>query len=242
MNMRRFGLGVLLTLIAQTGVATDEAPLVCAGGDAWRLEIDAGTALFSRQLGGMGAAQWRLVGRATGTPETGLVWRGRADGGEADLVAFLTPADGHLNANLALPDGSALVGRCDPTVPVARAPEPPPWWDRVRELMPALNACLARSSGENVRVTKAWWRDDGQIGMRTRNIYMGWWDCVASADGSEVSYFAPLPQDALQLPGEGLVVFTGVANRQPPGACYQNHQPVESDDGALLGWMSDLIC
>ena len=243
---RGFSRGVLVLGFLGFSVPAQPMSLTCMGDSPdWRLEIDAETAHFSQAMKGLGEARWQLHGKGTGQPESGYIWRGRSAGADADLVAFVTAGrdGGQQIANLAMPNGESLNGYCGPALkaePVA--PKELPWWQQLSMYLPAMNACLLRSQGPDKRVTKVWQRADGRIAMRTRNIYEGWWDCTVSADGIAVLDFEALPLDGPELPGEGLVIFTGVDNRQPPGACYQNHQPVKSDNGALQGWLSDLIC
>ncbi|MCB1734311.1 MAG: hypothetical protein H6981_12780 [Gammaproteobacteria bacterium] len=241
-----FRQSLLMLSLALPGFAAHAAPLSCNGtAPDWRLELEPETANFSQAMKGMGEARWQLRGKGTGQPSSGYIWRGRSEGAEADLVVFITQAAkaGALMANVALPNGESLNGQCEAGIQaVPETPQPLPWWEKLADYLPAMSACLGRSQGPDKRVTKVWQREDGRIAMRTRNIYQGWWDCTVSADGEEVLTFEALPADSLELPGEGLVVFTGAENHQPPGACYQNHRPVSSETGGVQGWLSDLIC
>lgn len=237
--------GLLLGVLLLCGDNAGAQSLNCGGeAPAWRLDIEGRAATFRQSVDGLGEAVWVLHGVVVGTLQAGLMWRGRSAGTNADLVVFIAAGEGASHAvTLAMPDGGARQGQCSAAGPVAAVPRETPWWERAVEFVPAMNACLARAGGTDPRVTKVWRRDDGRVSMRVRTAYGGWWDCVLDAAGQEVGEFTPLPADSLDLPGEGLVVFTSIRNRQPPtGACYQNHQPVVDTHGQRLGWLSDLVC
>jgi uncharacterized membrane protein len=239
----------------------DSSRLLCQGNEpSWKLSIEGGQAKFSRPVDGLGAAEFILSGSLTGPlPDHPgqIVWRGRSEGAGSDLVAFATEAQCRdtgaeskdetvypWEATLSLPTGELLVGCCQAPAATAEAPPAPkPWWERLTELRPAMEACLRQTTGTDPRVTKAWAMDDGRVGVRTRNLYGGWWECVATADGNAVASFEPLPPDGSGLPGEAVVIYTPVRNGNPPfGACYQFHEPVHDDAGNVVGWLSHLIC
>ncbi|MGB0713787.1 MAG: hypothetical protein ACPGUC_09535 [Gammaproteobacteria bacterium] len=221
----------------------------CAGNDeAWSLSIGAGQARFERPMAGLGVARIELLPRADPPGPSGVgAWRGRAPGADADLVAFFVRTGSNVTATLSLPSGETLVGHCTHAVTDATTPSVPPvhvpWWERLPALAEHIQSCTARVSGEDVRVSVAWWSADGQVHLRGRNAYGGRWHCTTSADGHKVLAFAPLSTDSEAHPDEGIVIFTPRSNLQPPaGACYQLHRPIRGDAGALLGWLSDLVC
>lgn len=245
--MTRLALAALLFACAAGAHADDAPALRCTGETpSWRLDLAADAARLT-----LDDTPRDYTGTAQGSLDTRLIWRGGERTADLDLVAFVSldrrgGDDRDWQASLALPDGTMLSGRCA-RVAVSTAAAPPEqrntaWWDEAAAIYPAMRTCLARSTGPEPRVTKLWHRDDGGIGMRTRNVIAAWWSCELAPDG-RVEHFAPLPEDGPGLPGEGVVIFSPAGNLHPPvGACYQFHRPVHGADGALLGWLSDLVC
>ncbi|MGB0720985.1 MAG: hypothetical protein ACPGU7_01205 [Gammaproteobacteria bacterium] len=245
-----------LLLMVPAVVHSDASPrLTCSGqSEPWQLVIDSTRARFERPMAGLGTARIDLLPRAgTAYAEEGArTWRGRAADADADLVVFILRTGRNVEATLSLPSGDTLVGSCteafDDTQPAkkpARSAQTShlPWWERLSDLALPMGACARRGSGEDIRVSVAWWSPENVIHVRVRNAYGGWWHCTTEAGGHSVLSFDPLPTDAQPHPDEGIVIFTPRSNLQPPaGACYQLHRPVNDENGKLLGWLSDLVC
>lgn len=200
-----------------------------------------------------------------------FVWRGRAQGIPREVVVFITETrcvdtmsdrEGQTqfpySARVSLPNDELLAGCCRPGTAAAagsRAPaateqlpvadlrsKPADDWSRLLiELLAPIKACLARAPGTVTRVTKAWPMNKAMMGVRIRDDAVGYWECVAEAQGAAVHLFEPLPADAERLPGEDRVIFTPAAQSPPSGRCYK-HERVLYPEGELLGWLSYHVC
>jgi uncharacterized membrane protein len=157
-----------------------------------------------------------------------------------------------------LPGGRTLTGCCDagleqrvaaraaadPTqTPVAAlgTKSPVDWSRMLMELLPAIDACLARTPGSAPYVTKAWPMNRGLVGVRTRNATVGWFECIAQSDGRLVEQFGPVQSDAPPVPGEELVLYTPAAHAPPAGNCF-THERVMDTGGSQIGWLSTNEC
>jgi uncharacterized membrane protein len=196
-----------------------------------------------------------------------FVWRGRSAEESGDLVAVITgercqdtmgdegAGGGTMpyTARLSLPGGEVLLGCCreetaaplpalaPDDVPVADLAAKPPddWACRLLELLPAITACVARTSGTGTRVSKAWPMNHGLVGVRTESD-SGRWECVARADGNAVHSVAGLGA-APPVPGEGRTIFTPAGTSPLQGRCWR-HERVIAPDGRLVGWLSYDVC
>jgi uncharacterized membrane protein/invasion protein IalB len=176
-----------------------------------------------------------------------------ADAGAAQGGAALP-----YRASLTLPDGKVVEGCCSAGLTFARAaPEqaqlddapiadlaakPPGDWSRfLLELLPGIDACLARTPGGAPYTTKAWPMNQGLVGVRTRNAVAGWFECVAQYDGRSVQRFEAVTAEAGPLPGEGYVLYTPASGQPLAGNCWQ-HERVVDFSGTALGWLSTNGC
>jgi putative lipoprotein len=115
-------------------------------------------------------------------------------------------------------------------------------WSRfLMEMLPAVAGCLEKTPGAGPYVTKAWLMNRGLIGVRTRNVTAGWFDCVAQIDGHVIERFEPVTAEVGPVPGEAAVVFTPAGGTPLSGTCWQ-HERVLDRDGNLLGWLSANNC
>ena len=160
---------------------------------------------------------------------------------------------------LTVPGGRKLGGCCDaglePRVAAARAApdtaqapiaslggkSPMDWSRMLMELLPAIDACLAKTPGTAPYVTKAWPMNHGLVGVRTRNATVGWFECVAQSDGKVVDQFGPVESSAPPVPGEETVLYTPAAQAPPSGNCF-THERVVDAAGAQIGWLSTNEC
>lgn len=115
------------------------------------------------------------------------------------------------------------------------------WASRLIELLPALESCLGRMSGSGPRVTYAWSMADGMVGARLRNGEGGWFECVATHDGTSIDRFDTLTSADFPLQHENELVFTPAAEYPPSGNCYE-HEKVLDAKGELIGWLSFNTC
>jgi uncharacterized membrane protein len=182
----------------------------------------------------------------------------------SDTMADASAGDGAsafpYRARLTLPGGKVVQGCCNAGLETAIKREPqapadieqapvanlytrrPDDWSRfLLELMPAVDACLARTPGEAPYVTKAWPMNRGLVGVRTRNAVAGWFDCVAPFDGHNIERFEAVTADAGPIPGEGHVLFTPAGQSPLAGGCWR-HERVVDLSGKVLGWLSSNGC
>lgn len=110
-------------------------------------------------------------------------------------------------------------------------------WDFVLpELIPAIDACIARASSRPVRVTFATSLDDADVSVRLREGDGARRECVASADGANVHVYETL-SDVDRRPGESDPEF--IRGGAQPRACAE---PAIGRDGARLGWLIPRGC
>ncbi|MET4735529.1 putative lipoprotein YbaY/membrane-bound inhibitor of C-type lysozyme [Thalassospira sp. MBR-102] len=119
-------------------------------------------------------------------------------------------------------------------------PDNPEWTRLINELMPAINSCLAVSSGDLTSVLKAWPLNHGMVGVRTINNNGGRYDCLAPADGLGEVHTELVEANTNRLPGEGTVRFTPASGAYPGGECF-SHQRLEHN-GIFIGWLSRNNC
>ncbi|HZP86656.1 MAG TPA: hypothetical protein VFB54_07525 [Burkholderiales bacterium] len=139
---------------------------------------------------------------------------------------------------------TALIPRfaaLDVAIADLRARTPEDWSRFLPELLPAIQACIERTPGSGVFVTKAWLMSKGLVGVRTRNTTVGWFDCVARREGRHVERFDPVTQTGERLPGEEYIVFTATPESLPEGDCFSREQVVD-DANQSIGWLSRYGC
>jgi uncharacterized membrane protein len=173
-----------------------------------------------------------------------------------DTMSDETPPFTHW-IRMRMPSGREVTGCCRPAdapmpergeialddLPVANLGvlEADVWAHDLIDLLPALEACLGRMSGSGPRVTYAWSFDDGMVGARLRNGEGGWFECVASRDGTSIDRFDTLTTADFPMQHENKLVFTLAAQYPPSGNCYE-HERVLDAQGKLIGWLSFNTC
>ena len=134
----------------------------------------------------------------------------------------------------------------EPETPPVSAKPPPllqdistfDWSEHLEEFLPAIDACLARTSVGAVALY-AWPAGSGRVGVRTRSGRSRW-DCVSRADGSAVEKFDAVPAPE-KHPAESSPLFSRSPAEPPNGSCF-DHERAYSHDGAFLGWLSYDVC
>jgi len=114
------------------------------------------------------------------------------------------------------------------------------WASVLPELIPAIDACLARMTSRPVRVTFATSLDEGQVSVRLRDADGARRECIASASGSEVAVFEPI-SDLDRRAGEGDPEFQRGGNEPRGGEC-RAVEPAVGRDGQQLGWLIRRSC
>jgi uncharacterized membrane protein len=214
------------------------------------------------------AGKFRIAGEGR-TPI--VQWKGRAPGIKGEIAAMITQeackdtmseregqADFAFKAQVTLLDGRKVSGCCNAGLEAAVAPPGPPgldqapvanfsskseedWARLLPELLPAVQACLAKTQGQSPYVTKAWPMNNGMVGVRTRGGDGGWFDCIAQSDGKGVERLEMLPRGDPPLPGENAVLFTPVGGAPRHGNCWQQERVLDPG-GKLLGYLSTNVC
>ena len=197
-------------------------------------------------------------------------WRGKSADGRAyrALIQQQSCADSMSDAEgqtafdyrvqFTLPGGRTLIGCCnagleqrvearaepDPAQAPAAAlgtKSPVDWSRMLMEMLPAIDACLARTPGASPYVTKAWSMNRGMVGVRTRNATVGWFECIAQSDGKVIDQFGPVQSGAPPVPGEETVLYTPAAYAPPSGNCF-THERVMDAGGGHIGGLSTNEC
>lgn len=113
----------------------------------------------------------------------------------------------------------------------------PTWASVLPELIPAIDACLARaSSPRQARVTFATTLDEADVAVRLREASGERRECVVRADGSTVHLYESL-SDVDRRPGEGEPEFQRGGGQ--PRACAQ---AAMDRGGSRLGWIIPRDC
>ncbi len=107
----------------------------------------------------------------------------------------------------------------------------PTWASVLPELIPAIDACLARAEAHPALVTIAASMDDAGVAVRVREADGARRECVAPAGGGEALVYEPL-SDIDRRPGEGDPEFQ--RGGAQPRACAE---AAMGRDGARLGWL-----
>lgn len=119
--------------------------------------------------------------------------------------------------------------------------ERPTWAAVLPELIPAIDACLARAAARPARVTQASILAEGQVSVRIREADGGRQGCVATADGASVVAFDPL-LDTDRLFGEGDPEFLRAPGTAPRATNCRTVSEAQSEAGELLGWLMRSTC
>lgn len=114
--------------------------------------------------------------------------------------------------------------------------ERPTWASLLPELIPAIDACLARVEARPARITFASALDEGQVSVRLRESDGARHECIADAGGGAVNVYEPV-SDLDRRPGEGDPEFQRGGGQPRPCATR-----VTNREGAALGWLVPERC
>lgn len=114
------------------------------------------------------------------------------------------------------------------------------WASVLQELIPAIDACVARASARPVRVTLATAIDEGQVSVRLREANGLRRECIADASGAAVSVYEPV-SDLDRRVGEGDPEFQR-GGSQPRAQNCREVEPALSRSGEQLGWLIRRSC
>lgn len=116
----------------------------------------------------------------------------------------------------------------------------PTWASVLPELIPAIDACMARVSSRPARVTFASSIDGEQVMVRIREANGLRRECVADASGAGVSVFEPV-SDLDRRAGEGDPEFQRGGNQPRAEECRAS-EPAMNRSGEQLGWLIRRSC
>jgi uncharacterized membrane protein len=114
------------------------------------------------------------------------------------------------------------------------------WASVLPELIPAIDACLARVTSRPARVTFATSLDEGQVSVRLRDADGARRECIASASGSEIAVYEPI-SDLDRRAGEGDPEFQR-GGAEPRGGECRAIEPAAGRGGEQLGWLIRRSC
>lgn len=112
------------------------------------------------------------------------------------------------------------------------------WASVLPELIPAIDACLARVTARPARVTFASALDEGQVSVRLRDADGARRECITT--GAEVSVFEPV-SDLDRRAGEGDPEFQRGGSEPAAREC-RAVEAVSGRDGEQLGWLIRRSC
>jgi len=241
---------LLASLGGQAGASTQalyEGPFeasgalgdVAAGEGAWELQLLDDYAQFVRPG----------LGQDGGLPEPRQYRTGGMLVTAGPLTITLKAEACTLPNNVALPysaqvlfDGVVYRGCAQRGVSDAVRPS---WASVVVELMPAIDACLARASSKPARVTIASQLDEDSVSVRLRERDGGRAECTVSLDGARVAEYGPV-SDLDRRNGEGDPEFIRAPGTAPAEAACRNVEPVtrpaNDNQTETLGWLVRRTC
>jgi hypothetical protein len=114
------------------------------------------------------------------------------------------------------------------------------WATALPQLMPAVDACLARVSSRPARVTFASAIDDGQVSVRIREADGSRRECIVDAAGAAVSAYDPI-SDIDRRNGEGDPEFQR-GGGEPRAQRCRTVEAARSASGESLGWLIRRSC
>ncbi|MGE3302948.1 MAG: hypothetical protein AB7M12_07515 [Hyphomonadaceae bacterium] len=113
------------------------------------------------------------------------------------------------------------------------------WIARIAELLPAIDACLARVDNKPAGVTIAYVNGE-QTSVRLLDAEGGRYECSAPNGGGAVDYWGSLAdRDVLQ--GERDPLFVRAPAPAPKGPCVHN-EAAKNAAGGAIGWYSTTSC
>lgn len=116
----------------------------------------------------------------------------------------------------------------------------PTWASVLPELIPAIDACLARVSSRPARVTFASSIDEGQVSVRIRERNGSRRDCIVDAAGTEIALYEPV-SDLDRRGGESDPEFQRGAS-EPRAENCRTAEAATDRDGEQLGWLIRRSC
>lgn len=116
----------------------------------------------------------------------------------------------------------------------------PTWASVLPELIPAIDACMARVSARPARVTFASSIDGGQVMVRVRESDGSRRECIAAAGGGEVALYEPI-SDLDRRAGESDPEFQR-GGSEPSARQCRTVEAAMSRSGEQIGWLIRRSC
>jgi hypothetical protein len=116
----------------------------------------------------------------------------------------------------------------------------PTWASVLPELLPAIDACMARVSARPARVTFASSIDEGQVMVRVRESDGSRRECIAAAGGGDVALYEPI-SDLDRRAGESDPEFQR-GGGQPAARQCRTAEPAVARSGEQIGWLIRRSC
>jgi hypothetical protein len=131
---------------------------------------------------------------------------------------------------------------CGETSTKAEAPAPAEvapvaWETRLMEMLPYIDACIAKSP-ETRWVSYAGLLDDESVVVRIGGA-AGQFQCtVPTADPTAANAVIVQDDETVAFEGEGSAIFVRGPGENPGGECYEAPEVLNAD-GEVIGWMAD---
>jgi len=117
----------------------------------------------------------------------------------------------------------------------------PTWASLLPQLLPAVDACLARAQNRPARVTLASVVGENQAGIRIREADGGRYGCTVSVSGEGQAAYDPLLESD-RLIGEGDPEFVRAPGTAPtPTRCRSVNEAI-AGEGEVIGWLVRRTC
>lgn len=117
----------------------------------------------------------------------------------------------------------------------------PTWAADLAQLIPAIDACLARVSSRPGRVTQASFVEDNQVAVRVREADGGRYACAVAATGAGPVVYEPIFESD-RLPGEGDPEFVRAPGTAPRAGNCRTVTEAMAPTGESLGWLLRRTC
>ena len=131
----------------------------------------------------------------------------------------------------------AACGETATKAPVAAEPAPAAWETRLTEMLPYIDACIAKSP-ETRTVSYAGLLDDESAVVRLGGA-VGEFQCmVPMADPAAANAVIVQDDETVTFEGEGSALFVRGPGENPGGECYEAPE-VRDVNGQVIGWMLD---
>lgn len=124
-----------------------------------------------------------------------------------------------------------------PAAPVAAAPAPIAWETRLTEMLPYIDACVARSP-DTRWISYAGLLNDREVAVRIGGA-PGEFVCTVPMAEPTAANAAIIPDDEnVAFEGEGSAIFVRGPGDNPGGECYEAEEVVNAS-GEAIGWWAD---